>query len=122
MFSDFFALPDTVWAPILEQKQTAVDLSTREGCEEVLSLYNRAEEDYLCTLVFIVFIWRVNVIQPQLYASLKNTPSLFWNNIHVITEKCPNRVQRLWGIFSHRNGRVRPWRKLLGKEALIQPR
>jgi hypothetical protein len=47
-FTHFMAAGDDVWIPLIEAKETSVDLNSKAGLEEVLVLYLRAEEDYLC--------------------------------------------------------------------------
>lgn len=51
MMTQFLAVGDDVWLPLLATKQSAVDLDTAEGVEELLALYARAENDYLCELL-----------------------------------------------------------------------
>jgi hypothetical protein len=48
MFTHFMAAGDHVWIPLIEAKETSADLNSTAGLEEVLALYLRAEEDYLC--------------------------------------------------------------------------
>jgi len=48
MFTNYFAAGDEVWLDLLDAKERSVDLSTVDGAQEVLALYERAEEDYLC--------------------------------------------------------------------------
>lgn len=48
MMTSFFAAGDDVWLPLIKAKEETLDLDTVNGVEELLALYNRAEEDYLC--------------------------------------------------------------------------
>ena len=48
MMSQFLAVGDDVWLPLLEHKARSVNLETEAGVTELLTLYERAEEDYLC--------------------------------------------------------------------------
>ncbi|KDR82688.1 hypothetical protein GALMADRAFT_57506 [Galerina marginata CBS 339.88] len=46
MMTQFMAAGDEVWLPLLQSKEQSVDLETEEGIEELLALYNFAENDY----------------------------------------------------------------------------
>jgi squamous cell carcinoma antigen recognized by T-cells 3 len=48
MATNYVATPDDVWLPIIGAKVTASDLDTPEGVLEVLAVYSKAEEDYMC--------------------------------------------------------------------------
>jgi hypothetical protein len=48
MMSQFLAVGDDVWLPLLHHKERSVDLETEAGVTELLTLYERAEADYLC--------------------------------------------------------------------------
>jgi hypothetical protein len=48
MMSQFLAVGDDVWLPLLEHKEISVDLETEAEVTELLTLYERAEADYLC--------------------------------------------------------------------------
>jgi squamous cell carcinoma antigen recognized by T-cells 3 len=48
MLAESLAAPESVWIPILDKRTQSVDMSTPAGVEDLLSLYERAEEDYLC--------------------------------------------------------------------------
>ena|SRR6267154_3467422 len=48
MAANYIATPDDIWLPIIDAKTAASDLNTPEGALEVLDVYSRAEEDYLC--------------------------------------------------------------------------
>jgi hypothetical protein len=48
MMAQFLAVGDHVWLPLLENKESSVDLETEAGVTELLALYERAEADYLC--------------------------------------------------------------------------
>ncbi|KAH7885374.1 hypothetical protein F5I97DRAFT_1378091 [Phlebopus sp. FC_14] len=47
MATNYFAVGDEVWMPLISTKSTSVDLETPAGVQEVLDLYARAEADYL---------------------------------------------------------------------------
>jgi len=53
MMSEFLAAGDDVWLPLIQAKESSVDLQSPDGVDELLTLYNRAEADYLCTSVVI---------------------------------------------------------------------
>src|SRR6266851_7057373 len=44
----YYACGDDVWLPLIEDKKSSVDLGTIDGVLSVLSVYKRAEDDYLC--------------------------------------------------------------------------
>ena len=48
MMSGFWAAGEEVWFPLINAKKTTVDLDTEEGVGEVLEVYEKAEDDYLC--------------------------------------------------------------------------
>lgn len=48
MMTSFFAAGEDVWLALIKAKQETVDLNSVDGVEELLALYKRAEEDYLC--------------------------------------------------------------------------
>jgi squamous cell carcinoma antigen recognized by T-cells 3 len=45
----YYACGDDVWLPLIEDKNSSVDVDTIDGVLSVLSAYKRAEDDYLCT-------------------------------------------------------------------------
>ncbi|THH19088.1 hypothetical protein EW146_g2006 [Bondarzewia mesenterica] len=47
MVTTYWAAGDEVWIPLIEAKEKLVNLESREGLQEILDLYNRAESDYL---------------------------------------------------------------------------
>jgi hypothetical protein len=49
MMSEFLAAGDDVWLPLIQAKESAVNLQSPDGVDELLTLYDRAEADYLCT-------------------------------------------------------------------------
>lgn len=55
MVKTFWAAGDYVWIPLIDIKTKSLDLQTVNGLKEVLRLYERAEEDYLCASCFRVF-------------------------------------------------------------------
>lgn len=48
MMVQLVAAPEEIWLSLLDAKENAVDLDTKEGVEELLALYLQAENDYLC--------------------------------------------------------------------------
>jgi len=44
----FSAIDDEVWLPLIKAKESSLYLTSRAGVEELLELYERAENDYLC--------------------------------------------------------------------------
>lgn len=49
MFTTFYAAGEDVWLQLIEFKKASEDLTTQEGVDKVLALYEQAEDDYLCT-------------------------------------------------------------------------
>lgn len=49
MLPAFLAAGEDVWLPLINTKKETLDLETADGVNELLALYSRAEEDYLCT-------------------------------------------------------------------------
>ncbi|TRM63998.1 hypothetical protein BD626DRAFT_547754 [Schizophyllum amplum] len=47
MYTNFMPAEETVWARFLAHKEATLDLTTAAGLEELLNLYERAENDYL---------------------------------------------------------------------------
>ncbi|KAG6903150.1 hypothetical protein C0995_004697 [Termitomyces sp. Mi166 len=47
MLVDFLAAGEQIWTTLIDAKAKVVDLETKEGVEELLALYSRAESDYL---------------------------------------------------------------------------
>lgn len=45
---DFLAAGEDVWLRLIKAKEASVNLESTNGVEEVLALYARAENDYLC--------------------------------------------------------------------------
>jgi hypothetical protein len=52
MLANVYAAEDDIWLPLIKAKETTADLSTANGARELLTLYSRAEMDYLCMLSF----------------------------------------------------------------------
>ena len=50
MLTNYWAAGDEIWLPLIENKEKSVDLDTDEGLQDVLELYEQAENDYLCAL------------------------------------------------------------------------
>lgn len=48
MMTGFWAAGEEVWLPLIDARKAAVDLDTEEGVVEVLEVYEKAEDDYLC--------------------------------------------------------------------------
>ena len=48
MMTGFWAAGEEVWLPLINAKKASVDLDTEEGVAELLELYEKAEDDYLC--------------------------------------------------------------------------
>lgn len=48
MVKTFWAAGDYVWLPLVELTMKSADLQKMEGVKEILHLFERAEEDYLC--------------------------------------------------------------------------
>ena len=48
MMVQFVSAPEEIWLSLIDAKEKAVDLDTKEGIEELLALYLQAENDYLC--------------------------------------------------------------------------
>jgi hypothetical protein len=44
----YYACSDDVWVPLIEDRKSSVDIDTTSGVLSVLSVYKRAEDDYLC--------------------------------------------------------------------------
>ncbi|KAG2155888.1 uncharacterized protein EDB93DRAFT_58815 [Suillus bovinus] len=47
MAVNYIATPDDVWLPLIDAKTAANDINTPEGALEVLSVYSKAESDYM---------------------------------------------------------------------------
>lgn len=56
MMTSFFAAGEDVWLALIKAKQETVDLNSVDGVEELLALYKRAEEDYLCLSVCVFWV------------------------------------------------------------------
>ena len=48
MMSNFVAVGDEIWLPLITAKRAAVDIKTANGVGELFALYEKAEADYLC--------------------------------------------------------------------------
>lgn len=48
MMTTFVAAGEDIWLAVIKAKEEMLDLETANGVEELLALYKRAEEDYLC--------------------------------------------------------------------------
>jgi hypothetical protein len=53
-FTTYYACGDDVWLPLIKDKKSTVDLDTVDGVLSVLSVYKRAEDDYLCMYALAV--------------------------------------------------------------------
>jgi len=49
MATNYLATPDNIWLPIIDAKAATSDVDTPEGALEMLDVYSKAEEDYMCT-------------------------------------------------------------------------
>ena len=63
MMSQFLAVGEDIWLPLLDAKEASLDLETQEGVSEMLALYEGAEADYLCKGTFIFVILSLKRIQ-----------------------------------------------------------
>lgn len=52
MMSEFLAVGDEVWLPLLDAKEKSFALETEDGLMQLFALYDRAEADYLCACIF----------------------------------------------------------------------
>jgi hypothetical protein len=50
MVPNILAAGEEVWIPLINAKESSLDLESAIGVEELLVLYARAEADYLCAL------------------------------------------------------------------------
>jgi len=62
MMTGFWAAGEEVWFPLINAKKASVDLDTEVGVAEVLEVYEKAEDDYLCkprtsTTILLVLIF-----------------------------------------------------------------
>lgn len=48
MVTTFWAAGEDIWLPLIESKMNTEDLATVEGLQSILTLFERAERDYLC--------------------------------------------------------------------------
>jgi len=48
MMTGLWAAGEEVWFPLINAKKASVDLETEDGVAEVLDVYEKAEDDYLC--------------------------------------------------------------------------
>jgi hypothetical protein len=48
MLTNFLAAVDKVWLPMIEARENAEDSMSLPGIQDIVSLYERAEADYLC--------------------------------------------------------------------------
>ena len=66
MMTGFWAAGEEVWSPLIDAKKAAVDLDTEEGVVEVLEVYEKAEDDYLCEFrASPVILLVLSVMQPS---------------------------------------------------------
>ena len=66
MMTGFWAAGEEVWFPLIDAKKAAVDLDTEEGVAEVLEVYEKAEDDYLCeSRAFPAILLVLNDLQPS---------------------------------------------------------
>ena len=64
MFVTYLAAGEDVWLPLIDAKQTGLDSHSlsKEGLEEVLRLYDSAEQDYLCELPLSPCPWAAHAM------------------------------------------------------------
>jgi len=79
MMSQFLAVGEDIWLPLLDAKESSLDLETEEGVSELLALYERAEADYLCKETFILVIF-INSKLIQLFQFSRNISNLSSND------------------------------------------
>jgi hypothetical protein len=53
MVTNHLPAGDDVWMPLIKEKQDSVDLNQLDDVMDVLELYSRGEQDYLCECTFI---------------------------------------------------------------------
>ena len=118
MMTGFWAAGEEVWFPLINAKKTSVDLDTEEGVAEVLEVYEKAEDDYLCeprpsAISLLVFI----LTQP----SKSSNP--IWSCWLTGTTRSRNAGALPWAkIRSPSSGPARPLRKLLTRASVTFPR
>jgi len=70
MMTGFWAAGEEVWFPLINAKKSTVDMDTEEGVAEVLEVYEKAEDDYLCEPHTSIAIFLVlNLSQPLKFSS-----------------------------------------------------
>lgn len=55
MVTTFWAAGNYVWLPLIDMKANSADLAKKEDMEDLLALFERAEEDYLCKLHLLAY-------------------------------------------------------------------
>ena len=53
LMTGFWAAGDEIWFPLINAKKASVDLDDEDGVADVLEVYEKAEEDYLCEPDFL---------------------------------------------------------------------
>jgi squamous cell carcinoma antigen recognized by T-cells 3 len=53
MYTNCLAAEEDIWIPLINEKESEVDINEKEGLEELLALYERAQSDYLCAFPFV---------------------------------------------------------------------
>jgi hypothetical protein len=120
MFTDMWAAGDEVWIPLLDEKLSSTDLGTFAGISEILELYDRAEQDYLCMcyLEFISKYIQIRLFKPSRFcvniSNLSSTDALISQvlkpNLTILMTRFPL------------DGRVLLLKRWLQKELVISPK
>jgi hypothetical protein len=76
MVSEFLAVGDEVWLPFLAATAKSVNLETKEGAEDLLQLYEKAEGDYLCKSRRCTLKFWFPICQPFSYSNPPEAPEL----------------------------------------------
>lgn len=66
MMTCFWPAGEDVWFPLINAKKASVDLDTEGGVAEVLDVYEKSEDDYLCeSRIFLTVLLVLNLAQPS---------------------------------------------------------
>lgn len=49
LLASFYAVDETLWLQLIHLKRKSLNPKTADGVNEIMALYERAEDDYLCT-------------------------------------------------------------------------
>ena len=106
MMTGFWAAGEEVWFPLINAKKASVDLDTEEGVAEVLEVYEKAEDDYLCepcrshTILLVLSV-----------AQLLKSSSHIWSCWPTGTTRSGSAGALLWAkTHSLSSGHARLWR------------